>query len=74
MYLISFFVLSSTLGLLANIILSFILIPKFGLMGAAVGQSIVGMTNLLVMTLYGYKYEVVDFNFNGIAKISYLCP
>lgn len=63
------FIFSSSLGLLSNIILSFILIPKFGLTGAAIGQSSVGVTNLMVMTLYGYKYKVVDFNFRGIAKI-----
>ena len=62
-------IFSSSMGLLANIILSFILIPRFGLMGAAIGQSSVGMTNLIVMTLYGYKYRVVDFNFLGMAKV-----
>ena len=38
-------------------------------MGAAIGQSGLGMTNLIVMTLYGYKYRVVGFNFHGIAKV-----
>jgi len=63
------FILSSSLNLLSNFILSILLIPKFGIDGAAVGFSSIYVMGFIVTYHYAMKYGTVYFEKVKIAKI-----
>lgn len=63
------FLWSSGIALVGNILFSFILIPIFGLIGAAVGYSSVFIATFTILRHYSRKYEIYSLNTVGIAKI-----
>jgi len=63
------FLLSSSLALISNFIFSILLIPKFGIDGAAVGFSSIYAMAFIVTYYYARKYGTVYFEKAKIAKI-----
>jgi len=63
------FLLSSSLALISNFIFSILLIPKFGIDGAAVGFSSIYVMAFIVTYYYARKYKTVYFEKAKIAKI-----
>lgn len=63
------FLYSSTAALSSNVVLSIILIPHFGLIGAALGYSSVTVVTFLVLYLYARKERIVCFDVSGTAKV-----
>ena len=63
------FLLSSSLALISNFIISILLIPRFGINGAAVGFSSIYVLSFAVMYYYSRKYETAYFDKGKIAKI-----
>ncbi len=64
-----FFIYSAAISLTANIVLSFALIPSFGLIGAAFGFSSVSLSSFVVLYYLAKKENLVKFNLRGTAKI-----
>jgi len=63
------FLISSSLALISNFIFSILLIPKFGIDGAAVGFSSIYVMAFIVTYHYARKYKTVYFEKAKIAKI-----
>jgi len=63
------FILSSSLALISNFMFSILLIPKFGIDGAAVGFSSTYVMAFIVTYYYARKYKTVYFEKAKIAKI-----
>ena len=63
------FLLSSSLALISNFIISILLIPRFGINGAAVGFSSIYVLSFAVTYYYSRKYETTYFEKGKIAKI-----
>lgn len=63
------FLYSSGLAMLSNIILSFTLIPRLGLVGAAIGYSSVYAITFGILYFSAFKESVLSFNLIGILKI-----
>lgn len=63
------FVITSSVALLSNLILSVLLIPKFQMIGAAIGYSSITVSSFLVLFYYGKKYGVLQFEGIKLAKI-----
>jgi O-antigen/teichoic acid export membrane protein len=63
------FILSSSIALLANFALSLLLIPHYGLNGAAVGYASPGIANFLVIYYFSRKYGTFAFEFKTMLKI-----
>lgn len=64
-----FFLYSSILSLIANVVVSFILIPPFGLVGAALGFSSVSLSTFAILYYLARKENLVKYNIMGIGKI-----
>lgn len=65
----SFFLFSSLGSLLANIIISFSLIPFFGLIGAGLGFSSTYIASFAILYWLARKENIVYFNISGMSKI-----
>ena len=65
----SIFILSSGLSLLANLILSFLLIPRYALIGASIGYSSVTVINFMVIYYFARKFRIVSFDLLTMTKI-----
>ncbi len=65
----SIFIISSSLSLLSNIVLSFILIPRAPLIGAAIGYSSVIVINFLVILYFALKFRIASYDFRTIGKV-----
>ena len=63
------FLLSSSLALISNFIISILLIPRFGINGAAIGFSSIYIMGFTVTYYYSRKYETAYFEKGKIAKI-----
>ena len=63
------FLLSSSLALISNFIISILLIPRFGINGAAVGFSSIYIMGFAVTYYYSRKYETAYFDKGRIVKI-----
>jgi O-antigen/teichoic acid export membrane protein len=63
------FILTSTLALLSNFILSFALIPFYGINGAAVGYASTGISSFFVVYYYAKKYSTFSIEKIKMAKI-----
>ncbi|WP_298278400.1 oligosaccharide flippase family protein [Ferroplasma sp.] len=63
------FVISSGLSLLANLILSVILIPRFSIIGAGISYSSMNVINFIILYHYARKFDVVNYDKNRIIKI-----
>jgi O-antigen/teichoic acid export membrane protein len=66
------FLLSSSLALVSNLILSIVLIPRYGIDGAGVAFSSIYVMSFIVFFYYSKKYHTVTFEKLKLAKI-YLC-
>ena len=63
------FLYSSGFAMLGNMILSFTLIPRLGLIGAAIGYSSVYAITFWILYFSSYKETVLSFDLLGILKI-----
>ena len=63
------FLYSSLAAFSINIFLSFMLIPRYGLVGAAIAFSSVYAVSMVVLYLFARKYGVVSFDVSGLSKI-----
>lgn len=63
------FLYSSATALGSNVALSIILIPHFGLTGAALGYSSVSAVTFLVLYFYAKREGIVSFDVSGTIKI-----
>ncbi len=63
------FIYSSAAALGSNVVLSFILIPRFDLIGAAIGFSSVYAASFLVMYAFSLREKIVSFDISGFAKV-----
>jgi len=63
------FLLSSSLALISNLVLSLILIPRYGINGAGIAFSSVYAMGFIVVFYYSKKYHTVLFEKLKIAKI-----
>ncbi len=63
------FLLSSSLALISNFIISILLIPRFGINGAAMGFSSIYIMGFAVTYYYSRKYGTAYFEKRKIAKI-----
>lgn len=63
------FVFSSIGGMVSNIVLSILLIPSFGLTGAAIGFSSVSSVTFGILFYFAKKEGVISLNLLGMIKI-----
>lgn len=63
------FILSSSLALLANFVISIIMIPKYGIDGAAVGYASSNIAFFIVILYFSKKYETYAVNMAKMFKI-----
>lgn len=63
------FLLSSSLALLSNFVLSILLIPHFGINGAAVGYASTSVVGFIVVYYFSKKYGVFVFEKMKMAKV-----
>jgi len=63
------FIASSSLGLISNVILSVILIPRIGIDGAAIGYASTGVASFIVIYHYARKYGTFVFERAKMLKI-----
>ena len=63
------FLYSSSISLTSNVMLSFILIPPFGLAGAALGFSSVYVSVFVIFWYFARRNGLIHFDLGGLAKI-----
>ena len=63
------FLYSSAISLFSNVVLSFILIPPFGLVGAALGFSSVYASVFGVLWFFARKNGLISLDYGGLIKI-----
>ena len=63
------YIFSSSLSLISNLLLSIILIPVMGIVGAAISYSSMNAVNFIIVYYYARKYEIVNYDIIRIAKI-----
>ena len=61
------FILSSGMAMLVNIVLSFLLIPVYGIMGAAISYSSMNGTNFII--LYYFSRNFIKYDLKNIFKV-----
>lgn len=61
--------ISSSVPLASNIVLSFLLIPVMGLLGAALGFSSVNVATFIILLYYSRKEQLSSFDLSGMLKI-----
>lgn len=63
------YIFSSSLSLISNLLLSIILIPAFGIVGASISYSSMNAVNFIIIYYYAKKYEIVNYDIARMAKI-----
>ena len=63
------YILSTSVTLASNVILSFFLIPKMGMIGAAIANSSVNIFSFVVTYYYAIVKEAIKFDWTTILKI-----
>ena len=63
------FIYSSTLSLLSNIALSYILIPRFSIIGASIGYSSIMVVSFVIILYASLKSHIFSLNFRTLFKI-----
>ncbi len=63
------FIYSSAAALASNIVISILLIPRFGLIGAAFGFSSVYVATFIIQYFYARKNGIVKFNYWAFGKV-----
>ena len=66
------FIYSSGFALASNVIFSIILIPKYALIGAAIGFSSVYGVTFVILYYFARRETVVKFNIHGISKVWFI--
>ncbi len=65
----AFFIYSSAASLATNVILSFLLIPHFGLIGAALAFSSVYVVSYIILYIFAKKENLVHYDVSSTSKI-----
>ncbi len=63
------FIISSFVALLSNFILSIILIPKYQMIGAAIGYSSINISSFIVLYYFAKKYGIIKYEGIKLLKI-----
>ncbi len=63
------FVYSSAAALASNVLLSILLIPRLGLLGASIGFSSANVASFLVLLVFSNRERVVSFDARGMEKV-----
>ena len=63
------FIVTSSLALLSNLVISVLLIPKFQMIGASIGYSSITAVSFLIMYYYARKFGALKFEWIKIGKI-----
>ncbi|MFG1445708.1 MAG: oligosaccharide flippase family protein [Thermoplasmatales archaeon] len=63
------FLITSSLALLSNFIISILLIPRYQMIGASIGYSSITVVSFFIMYYYARKFEILKFEIAKIAKI-----
>ena len=63
------FLITSSLALVSNFIISILLIPKYQMIGASIGYSSTTAVSFFIMYYYARKFEILKFELAKIAKI-----
>ncbi|MCL4447492.1 MAG: flippase [Thermoplasmatales archaeon] len=63
------FLLTSSFALLSNFILSIMLIPRYQMIGAAIGYSSISAVSFVIMYYYARKFDTLKFEGRKVAKI-----
>ena len=63
------FIYSSTLSLLSNVVLSYILIPRFSIIGASIGYSSIMVVSFVIILYASIKSHIFSLNFYTLFKI-----
>ena len=63
------YVVTTTLTLASNVALSFLLIPRFGMMGAAVANSSVMVVSFIVLYHYAVRTKLKSFDWSTVIKL-----
>ncbi|MEM3859812.1 MAG: oligosaccharide flippase family protein [Candidatus Micrarchaeaceae archaeon] len=63
------FIISSSFALLSNFVISILLIPRFQLVGAAIGYSSISAVSFFIMYYYAKKFGILKFEGIKIGKI-----
>ena len=63
------FLITSSLALLSNFIISILLIPRYQMIGASIGYSSITVVSFFIMYYYARKFEILKFEVAKIDKI-----
>ena len=63
------YIFSSSLSMISNLVLSVILIPIFGIIGAAISYSSMNAVNFFIVYYYARKFKIVNYDRKRIVKI-----
>ncbi len=63
------YILSTSITLMSNVALSFLLIPRVGMTGAAIANSSVSVISFIITYYYSIVREAIDFDWVTIIKI-----
>ena len=63
------FLITSSLALLSNFIISILLIPRYQMIGASIGYSSITVVSFFIMYYYARKFEILKFELAKMAKI-----
>ena len=63
------FIVTSSLALLSNLVISILLIPKFQMIGASIGYSSISAVSFFIMYYYAKKFGTLKFEWIKIGKI-----
>ena len=63
------FIWSSSIAFFVNVFLSYLLIPFYGLVGAAVGYSSVNVVSFFVLLIFAVREKIVSFDLKALSKI-----
>ena len=63
------FLITSSLALMSNFIISTLLIPRYQMIGASIGYSSITVVSFFIMYYYARKFEILKFELAKMAKI-----
>ena len=66
---LKYYVYASTFSLITNVVLSILLIPKFGIYGAVFSTGLSGLVSSLILFFYGQKNYQLNLNYKLIIII-----
>ena len=63
------YVITTALTLVSNLTLSFLLIPRYGMIGAAIANSSVSVVTFIILYNYAVRVRLKNFDWNTILKV-----